>query len=166
MISPIGYTAYSIPYSGMNSNSNALSAVSRVSNITPLGQKDTINVEKAQPSDCQTCKSRKYIDGSKESDVSFKAPTHVSPQASYAAVTSHEQQHVANATAEGSKPGSELISASVSYKMSVCPECGTPFMAGGTTRTVMKYNESNPYESSRKSVEGSLFRGMNFDAVA
>jgi hypothetical protein len=50
--------------------------------------------------------------------------------------------------------------------MDVCPECGTPFVAGGTTRTTMQYNESNPYESSRKSLEGSFLKGMNFDAVA
>jgi hypothetical protein len=166
MISPIGYTAYSIPNAGINSIGNSLLAVSRVSNIKPLGQKDTINVEKTQPSECQTCKSRKYMDGSNESDVSFKTPTHITPQASFAAVASHEQQHVSNAKAEGSKPGNELVSASVSYQMSVCSECGTPYVAGGTTHTVMKYNESNPYESSRKSAEGSLLRGMNFDSVA
>ena len=32
--------------------------------------------------ECETCKNRKYVDGSNESDVSFKSPTHVSPEAS------------------------------------------------------------------------------------
>jgi hypothetical protein len=90
----------------------------------------------------------------------------VSPQASFSAVSAHEQEHVSNAFSEGSQEGNRLISSSVTLKMDVCPECGTPFVAGGTTRTTMQYNESNPYESSRKSLEGSFLKGMNFDAVA
>jgi hypothetical protein len=50
--------------------------------------------------------------------------------------------------------------------MAVCPECGTPYIAGGETRTTIKYQEQNPYESNRKSVEGSLLKGMNVDYVA
>jgi hypothetical protein len=155
-----------MPAAGAHAIGSTTTAVSRVSPISPLGQKGTINVGKAQPSECQTCKERKYMDVSNESDVSFQSPTHVSPQASFAAVSSHEQQHVSNAVAEGSQPGNKLISASVSYQMGVCPECGTPYIAGGTTKTTMQYNESNPYESARKTLEGSLLRGMNFDSVA
>jgi hypothetical protein len=155
-----------MPAAGAHTIGNPVSAVSRVNPITPLGQKGSIDVQKAQPSECQTCKERKYIDVSNESDVSFQSPSHVSPQDSFTAVSAHEQQHVSNAVAEGSEPGKKLISASVSYQMSICPECGTPYVAGGTTTTTMQYNESNPYESARKSLEGSLLRGMNFDSVA
>lgn len=166
MIGSVGYASYSMPIAGIHAASSPASAVTKVNRIPPLGQKGTINVEKAQPSQCQTCKERKYMDVSNESDVSFQSPTHVSPEASFAAVSSHEQQHVSNAVAEGSKPDAKLVSASVSYQMGICPECGTPYVAGGTTRTTMQYNESNPYESARKSLEGSLLRGMNFDSVA
>ena len=106
------------------------------------------------------------MDGSNDSNVSFQTPTHVSPEASFAAVSSHEQEHVANAVSEGNQSGNQLLSTSVTLEMSVCPECGTPYVAGGTTRTTIEYNTSNPYENSRKSLEGSLLKGMNFDAVA
>ena len=166
MIGSIGYTNYTIPVAGTNTINSPTSAIAKIGSIKPLGPKGTLNVEKTQPSECQTCKDRKYIDVSNESNVSFQSPTRVSPQASFAAVSAHEQEHVSNALAEGSQPGNKLISASVSYQMAVCPECGTPYIAGGTTRTQIQYNESNPYESSRKSLEGSLLRGMNFNAVA
>lgn len=166
MIGGISHISYTYPAAGAASITGPVSAAPRVGALRPLGEKSSINIEKTNPVECQTCKNRKYVDGSNESNVSFKTPTHISPQASYAAVAAHEQQHVSNAVAEGSQLGNELVSASVSFKSAVCPECGTPYLSGGTTRTVMKYNESNPYESSRKSLEGSLLRGMNFDAVA
>jgi hypothetical protein len=166
MIGSVSYASYTMPIAGARAINSPASAVARISRITPLGPKDTINVGKTQPSECQTCKDRKYTDVSNESDVSFQTPTSISPQASFAAVSTHEQQHVSNAVAEGNKPGNKLISASVSYQMGVCPECGTPYVAGGTTRTMIKYNENNPYESARKSLEGSFLRGMNFDSVA
>jgi hypothetical protein len=166
MISPVGYSNYTIPYAGVTATGTAANAINRISSVAPVGEKNAITVEKAQSSECQTCKSRKYMDRSNDSNVSFQTPTHVSPQASFSAVSAHEQEHVSNAFSEGSQEGNRLISSSVTLKMDVCPECGTPFVAGGTTRTTMQYNESNPYESSRKSLEGSFLKGMNFDAVA
>ena len=165
-ISPISATAYTYPAAGISAIGQSVNAVSKINGIAPVVQNGTNSIEKVKPSECQTCKSRKYVDGSNESNVSFKTPGHISPQASYAAVSSHEQEHVSNAVSEGSKVGNQLISASVSLKMSVCPECGTPYVAGGTTRTTIAYNTSNPYENSRKSLEGSLLKGMNFDSVA
>lgn len=67
--------------------------------------------DKVKKGECQTCAKRKYVDGSNEFNVSFKAPGHISPEDSAAKVMAHEQQHVANAIAEGSKPNKELISA-------------------------------------------------------
>lgn len=67
--------------------------------------------DKVKKGECQTCAKRKYVDGSNEFNVSFKAPGHISPEDSAAKVMAHEQQHVANAVAEGSKPNKELISA-------------------------------------------------------
>lgn len=165
-ISPIGSTSYMYPAIGSNAIGQAVNAVSKVNSITPVGQNSTNSIGKVSPSECQTCKSRKYMDVSNDSDVSFQAPTHVSPQASYGAVASHEQQHVSNAISEGSQPGNELVSSSVTLKMAVCPECGTPFVAGGVTNTTMRYNTSNPYEQARKSIEGSMLKGMNVDLVA
>ncbi len=120
---------------------------------------------KSSPEDCETCKHRKYVDGSNESDVSFKAPAHISPGASYGAVMSHEMEHVGNAKQAASKPGAQLVSVSVSLTMAVCPECGTRYVSGGTTNSSIKYT-SNPYDSARKTVEGSYLSGMNMDEKA
>ncbi len=166
MISPISPTSYTYPAAGVSAIGQSVNAVSKVSGVSPLGPKGNSSIEKVSQSECQTCMDRKYVDGSNDSSVSFKTPIHISPAASFAAVSSHEQEHVSSAISEGSKPGNELVSSSVTLKMSVCPECGTPFVAGGVTNTVMKYNTSNPYENSRKSLEGSVLTGANFDAVA
>lgn len=165
MINPIGSVPYTYPV-GVSAVGYPVSPVSRVNAITPLGVNSSLTVDKAKGIECQTCKTRKYVDVSNEGDVSYQSPTHISPSSSYAKVSSHEAEHVSNAVSEGNKPGNQLVSSNVSIKMAVCPECGTPYAAGGTTRTTMQYNESNPYERSRKSAEAGLLRGMNFDAVA
>jgi len=118
---------------------------------------------KVKPSECQTCKNRKYVDGSDEGNVSFKSPGHISPESSAALVSAHEQQHVANARREGSKENAQLLSATVQLKLAVCPECGTTYVAGGVTRTQIKYSESNPYEQKRKGLEGDVLRGLHID---
>lgn len=124
-------------------------------------------VEKSSKSgECQTCKNRKYVDGSNEGNVSFKAPGHISPEASGAVVMAHEKEHVANATSEGKEPGKRLISATVSLQMAVCPECGRTYVAGGTTKTTMATYSENPYDQARKTLEGSFLAGQNIDYVA
>ena len=112
----------------------------------------------------------KTATGSNESDVSFKAPGHVSPEASYGAVTAHEQQHVSNAIAKGSEENKELVSASVRIKMERCPECGKVYAAGGETTTVIKttkptYNDT-PYDAARKLLDGEYLAGTGVDARA
>ena len=51
---------------------------------------------RSSPAECQTCKERKYQDGSDE-NVSFKSAQHISPEAAAARVRGHEQEHVSNA---------------------------------------------------------------------
>ena len=70
--------------------------------------------EVMEEGECQTCKERKYQDGSNEGDVSFKTPGHISPQASAAAVRAHEQEHVSNAYKKAATENGKVISASVS----------------------------------------------------
>ena len=121
---------------------------------------------KSSPSECETCKSRKYQDGSNESDVSFKAPGHISPQASAGAVRAHEQQHVSNAYEKASKGDGKVISATVSLRTEICPECGTAYVAGGETRTSIAYSKENPYQKNQKSLEAAGLIGSNVDYVA
>lgn len=121
--------------------------------------------KRAGVEECETCKNRKYQDGSDE-NVSFKAAAHVSPQAASAAVRSHEQEHVANAYDKAKQDGGEVIQASVSIHTSICPECGRTYVSGGETTTQIKYkNESNPYQQARKAEDAGKYTGMNVDLV-
>ena len=119
---------------------------------------------------CQTCANRKYVDGSNEMDVSFKSPGHISPESSRAQVSAHEQQHVSNARAEGSKENKELVSANVRIKMARCPECGVTYAAGGETTTVIRttppnYDEKNPYAQRQKEIDGQRLAGANVQGL-
>lgn len=89
-------------------------------------------------SECSTCSSRKYVDGSDDAGVSFKTPVHVSPEASNSAVTSHEQEHVARERSKASGEGRQVVSQSVQIYMDVCPECGRMYTSGGKTTTTTK----------------------------
>lgn len=123
------------------------------------------NSSKVKPVECQTCKARKYVDGSNEADVSYKTPGHIDPGQSYEKVMSHEQEHVANARQKTAGDDAELVSATVSLKLGVCPECGRTYVAGGTTNTLIKYNKDNPYDKGRKTIEESLLKGQNLDVA-
>ena len=99
---------------------------------------------KSSPAECQTCKNRKYQDGSDEM-VSFKSAAHISPNAAGSRVRSHEQEHVSNAFKKAAMKGGKVMSASVSVRTAVCPECGRTYVSGGETNTQIKYyNEKNP----------------------
>lgn len=137
-----------------------------VSFVTPVNTDHTVfRSGKAAPIECQTCKNRKYQDGSDEM-VSFKTPGKISPGESYAKVMSHEQEHVANAVAEGNKADKDLISATVSLKTAICPECGRSYIAGGTTRTIMKTYGDDPYSQNQKAFEKEAATGNYIDYAA
>ena len=128
------------------------------------------NIEEEAPgkknsAECQTCKNRKYKDGSDEM-VSFKTPGRISAEESYSKVMAHEQEHVSNAIAEGSKPGKQLLSATVTLRMAVCPECGRSYVSGGTTNTVMRTYNEDPYGQNFKSMEKEAFSGNFVDMSA
>lgn len=117
--------------------------------------------------ECETCKNRKYQDGSDEHNVSFKTASHISPNAAGAAVRAHENQHVSNAYKKAESNNGKVINASVSIHTSICPECGRSYVSGGTTRTQIKYyNEENPYQQDLKATDGVKYRGMNVNLTA
>ncbi len=150
---------------GANMSNRYIVPLSNVNHVTPINTDNTVDsASKVNPSECQTCKNRKYVDGSDEADVSFKAPGHISPGDSYSRVMSHELEHVANARQKtAGKENAKLLSATVSLKMGCCPECGRTYVAGGTTNTRIQYSEKNPYDSGRKTIEGSFLAGQNVD---
>ena len=60
-----------------DSYDNNLNQRNNVNNKDELGQKGA--VDKSKTTECQTCKNRKYVDGSNEANVSFKNAAHISP---------------------------------------------------------------------------------------
>lgn len=119
--------------------------------------------KKSSPEDCETCKKRKYQDGSDEM-VSFKSAAHISPESAAARVRAHEQEHVSNAYNKAAKDNGKVISASVSIHTAICPECGRTYVSGGTTHTQIKYyNEDNPYQKGLKTADQAKYSGMNAD---
>lgn len=145
---------------------NSISGVNFGTNRTIPGfeeQERTITGRKSTPEECETCKNRKYQDGSDEM-VSFKSAAHISPEASSAIVRSHEQEHVSNAYKNASQNNGKVISANVTLKTDICPECGRSYVAGGTTSTQIKYyNEENPYQKALKTQEQAKYTGMHMD---
>ena len=120
---------------------------------------------KSSPAECETCKNRKYQDGSNEM-VSFKSASHISPQASAGTVRAHELQHVSNAYEKAANGNGQVRSVSVSLKTAVCPECGTAYVSGGETRTSIAYSKENPYQQNKRAIEAMNQIGANVDYVA
>ncbi len=85
--------------------------------------------------ECQTCKERKYQDGSDDPGVSYQTPTHISPEQAASAVRGHEMEHVVREQASAEREGRRVVSQSVTMHTAICPECGRVYVSGGTTRT-------------------------------
>ncbi|MCR4739752.1 MAG: hypothetical protein K5886_05770 [Lachnospiraceae bacterium] len=118
---------------------------------------------KSSPADCETCRNRKYQDGSDEM-VSFKSAAHISPEASRSRVMAHEMEHVANAYDKAYEKDGKVLQASVKLETAICPECGRSYVSGGETTTRIQYkNEDNPYMKELKDKHAQALRGMNFD---
>lgn len=132
--------------------------------------KDAIGIDSAKAGngvekECQTCKSRKYQDGSNEM-VSFKSAAHISPEAAAVRVRAHEQEHVSNAYKKAAMEEAEVVRASVTIHTDICPECGRVYVSGGITETQIKYtNEENPYQQMKKAADAYKFKGMNIDVA-
>ena len=98
--------------------------------------------EITEEGECQTCKERKYQDGSDDPGVSFKTPTNIAPEQAASAVRGHENEHVVREQAKAQREDRKVVSQSVTYHTSICPECGKVYVSGGTTRTVTKADNS------------------------
>ena len=119
---------------------------------------------KSSPAECETCKNRKYQDGSDE-NVSFKSPAHIDPDSAASRVRSHEHEHVSNAYKKAAQNNGKVVSCNVAIHTAVCPECGRTYVSGGTTSTQIRYfNEDNPYQKNMKSSDAvNKYRGRNVD---
>lgn len=112
------------------------------------GGRRVVGQEGTDDGECQTCKNRKYKDGSNDPGVSFKTATHLDPETASYAIRAHEGEHVAHAWADAAKNDKEIISQSVTYHTDICPECGRTYMSGGTTRTVTR-SAPETYEAEK-----------------
>lgn len=137
-----------------NALSNKIAALDRrISNLESRLEK-----LKEQNGECQTCKNRKYQDGSDDPGVSFKTASKIAPEAAASAVRGHEMEHVYRNQAKAEREGREVVSQTVRLKTGICPECGKPYIAGGETRTVTKAkNEPDFSVGTETDSKGSLF---------
>ena len=118
--------------------------------------------ETEEEQECQTCENRKYQDGSNDPGVSFKTPGHIDPESSTAVVRGHEMEHVVNNRAKAARENREVVSQSVTLHTAICPECGTVYTSGGTTRTVL----SGEKQQEQTAQQPEQIARVPFSAVA
>lgn len=104
--------------------------------------------EVMEEGECQTCKERKYQDGSDDPGVSFKTAQHIAPELAAAEVRGHEMEHVVREQASAQRQDRRVVSQSVTYHTAICPECGKAYVSGGTTRTTTAANR-DPFAVGR-----------------
>jgi len=142
-IGPISYSSY---YRQDNLHGVGASRQTGVAPTTPANNgaaaiepsAEKTGMDKLKRKECQSCKSRKYQDGSSDPGVSFKTPTHVSPENAASAVRGHEQEHVVREQAKAKREDRKVVSQKVEIHYAVCQECGKPYVSGGKTTTVTK----------------------------
>lgn len=159
---------YASPY-GKTAKPQYENAVSSVEEGIQSANPDEVKKpgRRSSPADCETCKNRRYQDESGDNNVSFKSPSRIAPDAAASKVRAHENQHVSNAYKKAAKNDGKVVNASVSIKTAICPECGSTYVAGGLTKTQIKYNnEDNPYIKNQKALDAANIRGANIDYAA
>ncbi len=161
-IGPVGSGIYGVYFPW--SSSDRTGAVSDPDNPKETASADgsPSSSKAVRKTECQTCKNRKYVDGSDEM-VSFKSPAKMSPGRAAAGVRAHEQEHVNNAFEKAAKDGGKVLQASVALKTAICPECGRAYIAGGTTTTKIAYKEDDPYSENQKAMQQEAATGNNVD---
>ena len=165
-----GTSGYNSPYDRYSNYNNYNNQTAPYDTNAPTeedeSETENINGRKSSPGECETCKKRKYQDGSDEM-VSFKAAGHIAPNNAASVVMSHEQEHVSNAYQKADAGNGEVVRASVRLKTDVCPECGRTYISGGETTTQIRYvNETNPYQKDLKESDKSKYLGANVDIDA
>ena len=116
--------------------------------------------------ECETCKNRKYQDGSDDPGVSYKTPTRIAPDAAASAVRGHEMEHVTREQSKARQEGRRVVSQSVTMHTDICPECGRVYVSGGTTRTVTKEQQDMASRFQVGMLENEPTIGRYFSAIA
>jgi hypothetical protein len=101
--------------------------------------------EKMQFEGCYTCDSRRYVDQSSDSSVSYQTPTHISPEQSASKVMAHEREHISSDRAKAEREDRTVVSQTITISTSICPECSKIYVSGGSARTVTaSKQDTNP----------------------
>ena len=168
-MNPISFLSNHIYYNPAQTPADAKNAISlQTGNRLPdAGNPQAADGQKVsrQPDydtyECQTCKSRKYKDGSDDPGVSFKTATHLDPETAPYAIRAHEGEHVSHNKVQAEKENREIVSQTVTYHTDICPECGKVYMSGGTTRTVSRASDSQDFYGG-----DSVQKGVYLDLIA
>ena len=108
----------------------------------PEGEENGIEgiMKTVEEGECQTCKERKYQDGSDDPGVSFKTASHIAPEQAASTVKGHAKEHGFREQATAVREDRRVVSQNVTIHTDICPECGDVYVSGGTTRTVTAAN--------------------------
>ena len=127
-----------------------------IDGVTNMKNPTSGTIEKGKATkECQTCKRRKYVDGSIDPSVSFKAPTSLSPEAASMAVAAHENEHVWHERAKAAQQDRDVVYQAVQFPTGICPECGREYVSGGKTRMVTK-GKPNPEGYLGKNIDREI----------
>ena len=125
----------------------------RINNLQQRLDKLKSKEEEKDSGECQTCKNRRYQDGSDDPGVSFKTAGKINPANAEAVVRSHEYEHVNRNQAKAAEDGKEIVYQSVIIKHGICPECGDSYVTGGQTTTVTRSAPDERYSVGMKDNE-------------
>ena len=156
------------PYNNSNNAKGAgalrtSDAIKNANNPNSYNDPEVRLLKKIGVIECQTCKNRKYQDGSDDPGVSFKTPSHVSPEASASAVMSHELEHVSREQVKAASDGRKVVSQNVQTYTGICLECGRVYTAGGKTTTMTKADDKNDYFMENMKNSLSQYYGKTLD---
>lgn len=140
--------SYAIPFLRQGMDPAELAVRMRIQYV------DDADTDNKLEEECQTCKERKYQDGSNDAGVSYKTPTHIAPEQAASAVRGHEMEHVVREQAKADNEDREVLSQTVMIHNEICPECGKVYVSGGTTRTVTAERQETGDESAGDKGEG------------
>lgn len=125
----------------------------RINNLQQRLDKLKSAEEEKADGECQTCKNRKYQDGSDDPGVSFKSAGKINKASAEAVVRSHEYEHVNRNQAKAAREDKEIVYQSVVIKHGICPECGDTYVTGGQTTTVTRAASDDRYSVGMKDSE-------------
>ena len=127
---------------GESQNPTAIGKIDKAENNIELEAK-----KKLGQIACETCSTRRYVDDSDDSGVSFQSPTRISPEAASAAAMGHEKEHYNRENAKAERENRDVIENRIQIFRDVCPECGKSYVSGGLTTTVTRAREEKDKES-------------------